>query len=147
MVRDRLIRLALVVVASSLFVAAAVTAMAPRAWGIVTAHEQRPVDLTAFSGLAQRSTVVDVLGRQIGVYQLENSQPLDIDEVPEEVLSAFLAVEDAGFYAHRGTNLRAFARALLSNASGTGRQGASTITMQVVKNEFLGDLPRDARYK
>ena len=147
MVRDRLIRLALVVVASSLFVAAAVTALAPRAWGIVTAHEQRPVDLTAFSGLAQRSTVVDVVGRQIGVYQLENSQPLDIDEVPEEVLSAFLAVEDAGFYAHRGTNLRAFARALLSNASGTGRQGASTITMQVVKNEFLGDLPRDARYK
>ncbi|MEY2741354.1 MAG: hypothetical protein RL283_1456 [Actinomycetota bacterium] len=147
MIRDRLIRLALVVVAAALFVTATVTAMAPRAWGIVTAHDQRPVDLTAFSGLAQRSTVVDAMGRQIGVYQLENSQPLDIDEVPEPVLGAFLAVEDAGFYAHRGTNLRAFARALLSNASGTGRQGASTITMQVVKNEFLGDLPRDARYK
>jgi len=146
-IRDRLIRLALVVAASGLFVAATLVAMAPRVWAALNAHDQRPVDLSAFSGLAQRSTVVDVLGRQIGVYQLENSQPLDIDEVPEPVLDAFLAVEDAGFYAHRGTNLRAFARAVLSNAGGTGRQGASTITMQVVKNEFLGDLPRDGRYK
>ena len=92
MIRDRLIRLALVVATSGLFVAATLVAMAPRVWAVLNAHDQRPVDLSAFSGLAKRSTVVDVLGRQIGVYQLENSQPLDIDEVPEPVLDAFLAV-------------------------------------------------------
>ncbi|HEX4981339.1 MAG TPA: transglycosylase domain-containing protein, partial [Ilumatobacteraceae bacterium] len=47
-----------------------------------------------------------------------------------------------------GVNLRAFARALLSNfSSDAPRQGASTISQQVVKNEFLAGLPRDGRYK
>jgi penicillin-binding protein 1A len=45
-------------------------------------------------------------------------------------------------------NLRGFARALLSNfSSDAPRQGASTISQQVVKNEFLAGLPRDGRYK
>ena len=39
-------------------------------------------------------------------------------------------------------------RALLSNvASDNPQQGASTITMQVAKNEFLGGIERDFRYK
>jgi membrane peptidoglycan carboxypeptidase len=68
--------------------------------------------------------------------------------VPPEVLSAFLAVEDEQFYVHHGVNLRGFARALMSNfSSDAPRQGASTITQQVVKNEFLAGLPRDGRYK
>ena len=64
------------------------------------------------------------------------------------MLSAFLAVEDEQYYLHHGVNLRGFARALLSNfSSDAPRQGASTISQQVVKNEFLAGLPRDGRYK
>ena len=44
--------------------------------------------------------------------------------------------------------MRSLIRATLSNfASDAPRQGASTITQQVVKNELLADLERDGRYK
>ena len=61
--------------------------------------------------------------------------------------SAFLAVEDKEFYSHHGVNLRSLVRATLSNFVGLGAAGASTITMQVVKNDFLAGLERDGRYK
>lgn len=143
-----LTRLALVVVAGALFITSVVSAMAPQMWEILNAHAQTPVKLPQFSGLAQRSYLYDVNGIQIGVFQLENIQPTRIDDVPEAVISAILAVEDAGFYSHKGFNLRASVRALLSNfESQSNRQGASTITQQVVKNEYLGGLARDGRYK
>ena len=66
----------------------------------------------------------------------------------QRVTKAFLAVEDKEFYIHDGVNVRSLIRATLSNfASDAPQQGASTITMQVVKNEFLAGLDRDGRYK
>ena len=44
--------------------------------------------------------------------------------------------------------MRSLVRATLSNfASDAPQQGASTITQQVVKNDFLAGLERDGRYK
>lgn len=142
-----LVRLIVVILAGALFVAAVVTSVAPQMWGLLNAHSQVPPSLTSFSGLAQRSYVYDANGIQIGAYQLENSQIMSIDKVPEDVVAAILALEDNEFDRHSGVNLRAFTRAVLSNSQGGGRQGASTITMQVVKNEFLAGMERDGRYK
>ena len=84
----------------------------------------------------------------IDVYERENSQPIKLAQVPPDVVNALLAVEDNEFYIHHGVNVRSFVRALLSNfSSDAPRQGASTITQQVVKNEFLAGLARDGRYK
>ena len=122
--------------------------MAPRVWAVLNAHDEVPVVLPTFSGLAERTLVFDSKGVQIGAFQLENSQPLDVDQVPVDVIAAILAVEDAGFYNHKGVNIRALVRATLSNfQAGSARQGASTITQQVVKNEYLAGLARDGRYK
>lgn len=141
-------RLALVMIAGALFITSLVSAIAPQAWGVLNAHSETSVKLPQFSGLAQRSYLYGINGEQVGVFQLENIQPTLIDDVSEDVIGAILAVEDAGFYSHKGVNLRASVRALLSNfESISGRQGASTITQQVVKNEYLAGLPRDGRYK
>ncbi|MHB1130290.1 MAG: transglycosylase domain-containing protein [Ilumatobacteraceae bacterium] len=143
-----LTRLVLVTIAGALFIASVVSAIAPQAWGVLNAHSQTPVKLPQFSGLAQRSYLYGINGEQVGVFQLENIQPTLIDDVPEPVIGAILAVEDSGFYTHDGVNLRASVRALLSNfESSSNRQGASTITQQVVKNEYLAGLARDGRYK
>ena len=81
-------------------------------------------------------------------FQRQNSQPIALAEIPEQVADAFLAVEDREFYTHNGVNARSLVRAALSNvASDVAQQGASTITMQVAKNEFLGGIDRDFRYK
>jgi monofunctional biosynthetic peptidoglycan transglycosylase len=49
-----------------------------------------------------------------------------------------LLAEDAGFYGHRGIDLRELPTALLTNWSrGGAARGASTITQQLAKNLFL----------
>ena len=142
------LRLVAIVLAGALLTTGVVLAIAPRLWHIANAHDQVPVDLPDLQPLSQRSTVYDVSGSVIAVFERENTQPITLDKVPKSVIDALLAVEDNEYYFHHGVNVRGFARALLSNfASNAPTQGASTITQQVVKNEFLAGLPRDGRYK
>ncbi len=60
---------------------------------------------------------------------------IKVDQVPKIVKDAVLAIEDRRFYQHGGVDYRGMARAIVNNISG-GREGASTITMQVAKNFF-----------
>ena len=143
-----LLRLAGTVLAGALFVSAVIVGVAPRLWHIANAHVELPTELPDFEPLAQRSYVYDSKGNEIAIFQRENIQPFTIDQVPKPVIEAILAVEDKTFYFHDGVNVRSMIRATLSNfSSGASVQGASTITQQVVKNEFLAGLPRDGRYK
>jgi penicillin-binding protein 1A len=142
------IRFVCIVLAGALLVAGVVIGVAPRLWRSAEAHDQLPVKLPSFQPLSQRSLVYDVAGNVIDIYERENSQPIKLASVPPDVVAALLAVEDNEFYIHHGVNVRSFMRALLSNfSSDAPRQGASTITQQVVKNEFLAGLARDGRYK
>lgn len=143
-----IIRLVLVVGAGALLLTSTVVAVAPRLWRIANAHEETPVELPDFADLAQRSYAYDVTGREIAVFELENSQPIALAEVPPHVIDAFLAVEDNEFWVHHGVNVRSLFRAVLSNFATEGPiQGASTITMQVVKNDYMAGFERDGRYK
>ena len=61
-----------------------------------------------------------------------------LDEMPEHLIDAVLAVEDKRFLDHPGLDLRRIGGALLTNIRAGGvRQGASTLTQQLVKNFFL----------
>ncbi len=141
-------RVAFVVVTAGLGLAAVTAGVIPQVVEILHAHSQEPVVLPGFEDLAQRSYVYDSSGREIAYFQLENSQPIDIEQVSPDVVAAFLGVEDEGFFNHKGVNIRSLVRAILANVQqGSSQQGASTITMQVVKLEFLSGLERDARYK
>jgi membrane peptidoglycan carboxypeptidase len=141
-------RLFAIIAAGALLITAVVVAVAPRIWHVANAHDELPVVLPEFEALAQRTYVYDVNGKEIAVYELENSQPIKYEDVPPQVVQAFLIVEDKEFFTHDGVNVRSLVRATLSNfASDSPQQGASTITMQVVKNDFLAGLERDGRYK
>ena len=62
----------------------------------------------------------------------------NIDHVPELVIQAFLAAEDARFYEHPGVDWRGIMRASLHLLrTGNKAQGGSTITMQLARNLFL----------
>ncbi len=138
----------LVIAGGALLIVAIVVAVGPRLWSAANAHAEDPVTLPEFQPLAQRTYVYDALGNEIAVYELENSQPIDYADMPDTVIQAFLVVEDKEFFTHDGVNVRSLFRATLSNfASDAPQQGASTITMQVVKNDFLAGLERDGRYK
>jgi penicillin-binding protein 1A len=142
------LRFVAIILAGALLTTGVVLAIAPRLWRVANAHEELPVELPEFQPLSQRTLVYDIANNVIAVYERENSQPISLAQVPVPVIDALLAVEDNEYYSHHGVNLRGFFRALLSNfASDAPTQGASTITQQVVKNEFLAGLPRDGRYK
>jgi len=65
----------------------------------------------------------------------EIRQHLPAEEAPDLLLAAIVAAEDEDFYEHRGVDFRGLLRAALVNArGGSYAQGASTLTMQVVRN-------------
>ena len=59
-------------------------------------------------------------------------------ELPDALLQAIVAVEDARFYSHPGFDIEGIVRAALVNLQkGEIEEGASTITQQLIKNLFL----------
>lgn len=79
-------------------------------------------------------------GKLMAEYGEKRRDPLRFDQVPPQLVHAFLAAEDARFYEHPGVSIRGLLRATYELIR-TGRkvQGGSTITMQLARNFFLSD--------
>ena len=77
-------------------------------------------------------------GTVIGVFYKQKRFVVDPEQIPQHVVSAFLAAEDARFFEHSGVDRLGLARAGVANLK-AGRivQGGSTITMQVTRNFLL----------
>lgn len=88
---------------------------------------------------AQTSRVWDRNGKLITELRGEqNRTDVDINDIPELVQHAVVAIEDERFYDHSGVDLKAILRAARTNVSAGGiAQGGSTITQQYVGNIFL----------
>jgi membrane peptidoglycan carboxypeptidase len=132
-------RLALVVIASGVVLALAVGAMAvpARLLDDAGSGEPGPVGL---GPLAQRSYMYAADGSLMAVlHEEENRQPVALDTIPQHVIDAILAVEDAGFWVHDGFDVRGMLRAFRANVDTGGiSQGGSTITQQLIKLDVLG---------
>jgi penicillin-binding protein 1A len=64
--------------------------------------------------------------------------PVEISQVPDAMVQAFLAAEDDRFFTHSGVDFQGLLRAAVELVrTGKKRQGGSTITMQVARNFFL----------
>ncbi len=96
----------------------------------------------ALPDLSRLSEVYTADGVLLGELTERNSQPVLFDEIPELVINAVLAAEDAEYWQHPGYDFYAIVRALASNVQGgAATQGGSTITQQVVKQNFVGSEP------
>ncbi|MBE5754335.1 MAG: hypothetical protein E7340_03260 [Clostridiales bacterium] len=63
-----------------------------------------------------------------------------IDSIPSHTINAFIAIEDKRFYNHNGVDYKALLRATFNNLkSGSIKEGASTITQQLIKNTHLSN--------
>ncbi len=94
---------------------------------------------TAKLKTSETSVIFDKDGNEVAkIHGAENRQYIKIDDVPQVVKDAFLAIEDIRFYDHNGVDPRAIARAAMANVTeGYGSQGSSTLTQQLVKLVFL----------
>ncbi|MFI7021836.1 transglycosylase domain-containing protein [Micromonospora sp. NPDC049900] len=90
---------------------------------------------------AQRSNLYAKDGTTLitSFYQ-EDRVDVPLDEVAPVMRQAIIAAEDVRFHEHSGVDLRGVARAFAANqGSGGTRQGASTLTMQYVRNVLSTD--------
>ncbi len=85
--------------------------------------------------------MVDAEGNQLAeLHGEQDRDPVALEQIPQVVRDAVIAVEDARFYEHVGVDARAIARALVVNTIEREiLQGGSTITQQLVKNAITGD--------
>jgi len=76
-------------------------------------------------------------GALLGEFGEERRNLTPIEEIPEVMTNAVLAIEDARFFRHGGVDFKGIVRAALANVKQAKSQGASTITMQVARNVYL----------
>ncbi len=88
---------------------------------------------------AETSYVYDIKGRLLSSLHGEaNREIATIEQIAPELKLAVVAIEDSNFYRHQGLNPYSVGRAALANYKKGGvSEGASTLTMQLVKNLFL----------
>ena len=84
-------------------------------------------------------------GNEIDQYVSTNSNRLSVgmDEIPDYMGKAFVAIEDERFYQHNGIDFKSIIRAgyQFFKTGGEEAQGASTITQQLLKIPSLPTGP------
>ncbi|WP_343209881.1 transglycosylase domain-containing protein [Anaerolentibacter hominis] len=86
------------------------------------------------------TTVFDANGKQIQklVGSDANRAYVTLDQIPEVVQNAFIAIEDARFRTHHGIDIKGIFRAAVDGiVKGKFDSGASTITQQLLKNQVF----------
>ncbi|OIR02494.1 penicillin-binding protein 1A [mine drainage metagenome] len=76
-------------------------------------------------------------GYLISEFGEERRAYIKIEDVPQHMKDAIIAIEDRRFYQHHGVDTKGVLRAAITNLTGGAKEGASTITMQVARNFFL----------
>lgn len=88
--------------------------------------------------MKESTTIVDADGEEVARLFSENRESVSLDEIPEHVQEAFVAVEDQRFFDHTGVDFRSIGRALYRDIiARSASEGGSTITQQLAKNVFL----------
>lgn len=88
---------------------------------------------------AQTTYIYDVKGRELlSLHGEANRKIVALDQISPNLKRAVIAIEDSNFLTHSGINPASIGRALLANLKQGGvSEGASTLSMQLVKNIYL----------
>lgn len=82
------------------------------------------------------STIYDSKGNQTDTLIGSNSNRIEatFDEFPNDLINAFVSIEDSRFWQHNGIDLRSITRAAVGVLTNNYKGGASTLTQQLIKN-------------
>ncbi|MCQ2553734.1 MAG: transglycosylase domain-containing protein [Clostridia bacterium] len=97
--------------------------------------------------LSQSSVIYDINGSVVdNIYTGDALRTnVDYDEIPQDLVNAFVSIEDKTFWEHNGFNFRRIVGAVWEKVSGKKARigGTSTITQQLARNIFLTDTRLD----
>ncbi|MEH7444746.1 penicillin-binding protein 1A, partial [Bacillus sp. JJ1122] len=96
-------------------------------------------DISALNDdLAQPTIIYDANGEVASKISALKNEGVKIEEVPDHLKNAVVAIEDHRFYEHDGVDLVGISRAFVKNIkAGSVVEGGSTITQQLTKNALL----------
>jgi penicillin-binding protein 1A len=103
-------------------------------------YSHRLPDFTPLRGrnLNAYSIIYSEEDEVVGKFLMDNRIPVSYERIPKQLVSAFIAAEDADFFQHGGIDYKGIVRAMFRNLlAGRIVQGGSTITQQVTKTFFL----------
>ncbi|MDO5406122.1 MAG: transglycosylase domain-containing protein [Eubacteriales bacterium] len=106
-------------------------------FGILDGTPELNVDSIVPIGYA--TTVYDSAGNLTDtlVTTGSNREEATYEELPQDLIDAFVAIEDSRFWQHNGIDLRSISRAAVGVLTGENRGGGSTITQQLIKNNVF----------
>ncbi|MCB8916173.1 MAG: transglycosylase domain-containing protein [Thermoleophilales bacterium] len=118
-------------------------------WVLSIAAEAPNPDNLKEINKGQNSVIFAGDGSKLGLIDSDEIRtPIPISEIPQSVQDATVAIEDERFYQHNGIDLQGGLRALVKNfESGEITEGASTITMQLMRNLYIANPERDYERK
>ncbi len=97
-----------------------------------------PVNLNKPSAYPISTKILDRNGELLyEIYSDQNRTPIKLEDLPDYVKEATIAIEDKNFYTHHGFDSGGILRALYKTATGQRLEGGSTITQQLVKVALL----------
>jgi len=95
-----------------------------------------------YSNIERSSILYDINGEQIDtLHYNQDREIVSINDMPDDLKNAFIAIEDKTFYEHHGFNFRRMFGAIFQSLTGGSRiSGTSTITQQLARNAYLADI-------
>jgi len=109
----------------------------------ITANDLKP---SAYTTTVYASDGTTVTGTFVSAGS--NRVFVSIDEIPQDLKDAFVAVEDTRFYDHNGIDMKGITRAALTGiTTGNFSQGGSTITQQLIKNSVFPNFSIETRWQ
>jgi len=83
-----------------------------------------------------QTVIYDLNGEIISKLGVEKRESVEYEDLPQVLIDAIIATEDSRFFQHNGVDLPRFIKATAQQLIGQDAGGASTLTMQVVKNNL-----------
>lgn len=97
------------------------------------------IDVESIVPMGYATTIYDSAGNLTDTLVMAgaNREEATYDELPKDLINAFIAIEDSRFWSHNGIDLRSISRAAYGVLKGENLGGGSTITQQLIKNNVF----------
>lgn len=91
--------------------------------------------------MVESTKIYDRTGKTIlyDIHGEEKRTLIPLDQIPKSVRDATIAIEDKGFYSHKGFSFWAIFRTAVTNVFSNRKAGGSTLTQQFIKNAVLSN--------
>ncbi|MDE5942680.1 MAG: transglycosylase domain-containing protein, partial [Clostridia bacterium] len=108
-------------------------------YGIIT--KDAKLDANKLVGAGQNVIIYDDDGNEITSASLDaQAKSVAVKDLNQDTINAFIASEDRTFYSHHGLNYKRMIKAFFTNLkAGSFKEGASTISQQLIKNTHLSN--------